>query len=185
MNTKSDNYLLATLWTLLGMLGRVLPHLPNVTPTSPLALFGGTQMPLLRALSVTFLGLLLSDIALAAIYGYAVFGSWTFFTYTGFGAIVLAGRLLRNNPSAGRTLALLLASTLGYWLWTNFGVWLLAPEGVLYPRTLEGLLACYAMALPFLRNALIGDMAWGLVLFVSFAAIRKMAPRYGWSVQGA
>ena len=34
-------------------------------------------------------------------------------------------------------------------------------------------------------NALIGDLAWGLVLFLSFYGVRKAAPRLGLAIQGA
>jgi hypothetical protein len=40
-------------------------------------------------------------------------------------------------------------------------------------------------AIPFLGNALVGDLVWGLVLFLSFQGVRKMAPKYGLAIQGA
>jgi hypothetical protein len=55
----------------------------------------------------------------------------------------------------------ILCSSLGFWIWTNFGVW--ATSG-LYSKTLTGLGECYIAALPFLLNSLIGDMIWGLAI---------------------
>ncbi len=181
---KSDRYFTAFLWVVFGVLGRLLPHPPNVTPLTSIALFGGSQLSRRSAFLVTMLTLLLSDALLALATGHAVFGLWSIFTYSGFAAIVLAGMWLRLQPTAGRTLGFLGASSLGFWLWTNFGVWA-TNDHQLYPRTLEGLGACYIAALPFLGNALVGDLCWGLAMFLSFAALRKISPRFGLQIQGA
>jgi len=45
--------------------------------------------------------------------------------------------------------------SLFFFLWTNFGVWL---EGLWYPLTWQGLLECYVMGLPFLRNHLLSNL---------------------------
>jgi hypothetical protein len=183
-NKKSDHYFTAFLWIVLGSLARLLPLPPNMAPTTAQSLFGGVQFSRSRAFAVTFLTIVISDILLAAVQGHAVFGLWSLFTYSGFAVIVLAGMWLRTAPTAGRTLAMLLASSLFFWTWTNFGVWLIS-EGVSYPHTGAGLIACYVAAIPFLGNALIADLAWGLVFFASFHYVRKLAPKYGLYVQGA
>jgi len=46
-------------------------------------------------------------------------------------------------------------STLFFFLWTNFGVWLLS---TMYPKTISGLLLCYVRALPFLRMQTISTL---------------------------
>jgi hypothetical protein len=181
---KNDRNLLAFVWILLGIAGRLIPHPPNMTPMTSLSLFGGTQLSRGMAFGLAFSTMILSDIALAALNGGPIFGYWSIFTYSAFAAIIFAGTRLRSNPSAPRTLAYLLGSSLGFWIWTNFGIWLTGDHGM-YARTFEGLVACYMAALPFLRNALVGDLAWGMVFFLSFQGVRKLAPRFGWSVQGA
>lgn len=183
-NKKSDHYFTAFLWIVIGSLARLLPLPPNMAPTTAQALFGGVQFSRARAFAITFLTIVISDILLAAVQGHAVFGTWSLFTYSGFAGIVLAGMFLRTAPTAGRTLGLLVGSSLFFWTWTNFGVWLMN-DGVSYPHNGAGLVACYLAALPFLRNALVGDLAWGLVFFASFHYVRKLAPRYGVYVQGA
>lgn len=182
MKQKSDRNLTAFLWVAFGILGRMLPHPANLTPMSSVALFGGSQLGKKAAFAVTIASLAISDILLARLNGHAAFGLWSLFTYSGFAMIVLAGQRLRSAPTAGRTLGFLLGSSFGFWLWTNFGVWLV--DG-LYPLSGQGLVSCYVAALPFLRNALVGDLAWGLVLFLSFAGARKLAPRFGLAIQGA
>jgi hypothetical protein len=182
LKQKSDHHFIAILWVALGVLGRLLPHPANMTPMSSVALFGGTQLSRRLSLGLTLATLAVSDVLLARLNGHEAFGLWSLFTYTGFAAIALAGGLLRSQPSAGRTLGFLLGSSFGFWLWTNFGVWI---SGGLYPVNGQGLVACYVAALPFLRNALVGDLSWGLVLFLSFQGVRKLAPRFGLAVQGA
>jgi hypothetical protein len=48
--------------------------------------------------------------------------------------------------------------------------------GDMYPRTLAGLAACYAAALPFLRNQVAGDLLYTGVLFGGFALLERQFP---------
>ncbi len=50
-----------------------------------------------------------------------------------------------------------LSTNLLFFLWTNFGVWLLDTWGM-YPKTLQGLLMSYVNGLPFLRNQFISSL---------------------------
>lgn len=181
--TKSDRHLAAFLWIVFGILGRLIPHPPNMTPMTSIALFGGSQLSRGKAFALTFTMIVASDLLLALAKGYPAFGIWSFFTYSGFAMIILAGSFLRSVPTAGRTLAMLLGSSVGFWIWTNFGIFVAG--GHTYGTGMEGLVSCYVAAIPFLGNALVGDLAWGLALFLSFHYVRKLAPKYGWSVQGA
>lgn len=181
---RSDRYMTALVWTLIGVVARLIPHPANVSPMNSLCLFGGSQLKPKWAFAQTLAIMVLSDILLSSLRGYALFGWWSLFTYTGFAAIVLAGTFLRKTPTAGRTLSFITASSVGFWVWTNFGIWLTGDHGM-YPHTMSGLVACYSAAIPFLGNSLAGDLAWGFVFFLSFQGVRKLAPKYGWSIQGA
>jgi hypothetical protein len=64
-----------------------------------------------------------------------------------------------------------LASSLMFFGVTNLAVW---AAGSLYPRTLVGLILCYAAAIPFFRNSLIGDMAYAATLFGGFALLENV-----------
>ena len=50
---------------------------------------------------------------------------------------------------------------------TNLAVW---AEGALYPRTLDGLAACYFAAIPFFGWTLGGDLFYTALMFGLFAA---------------
>ena len=47
------------------------------------------------------------------------------------------------------------AASVMFFVVTNFCVWAL---GSLYPKTWEGLLACYVAAIPFFQNDLLGNL---------------------------
>ena len=70
--------------------------------------------------------------------------------------------------------AAVLASSVLFFVLTNLGVW--ATSG-LYPRTMIGLVTCYAAALPFFRNTLAGDAIYALTLFGGFALLERSIPR--------
>jgi hypothetical protein len=61
-----------------------------------------------------------------------------------------------------------------FFLVTNFAVWAGRSR---YPATLDGLLECYAMGLPFYRTMLAGDMCYvGLM-------VACVAAAYGWEAR--
>ena len=65
-----------------------------------------------------------------------------------------------------------MGGSLLFYVVTNFAVWITPGDAhqhaALYPRTLDGLIECYWMALPFLRNSLAGDLFWTAALFGVF-----------------
>lgn len=163
MSERNIEFLIVvTFWIMIAILGRIVPHLPNATPLTSLSLLSGVLLTRPKALIVTFSSLFISDFLMAYFYHYPAIGSWTLFTYSGFAFVVLMGAKL----SAQSSLRLYLITTgfvsFVYWLWTNLGVWLLSG---MYAHSMAGLLICYTSALPFLRNALCGDLIWMMTLF--------------------
>ena len=146
---------------------RLVPHPPNLTAISAMALFGGAYLSDWRlAFAVPLAALLLSD-ALLGFYGHMeiVYGS--------FAAITAMGLLLRHRRTAPRIAGATLASSVFFFLVTNLAVW---AHSHVYPHTATGLLACYAVALPFFRNMLAGDILYTAALFGGFAALEKLVP---------
>lgn len=142
--------------TLSAAASRLIPHPPNLTPVVAMALFGGAQFSDKRAaFLVTFGALLLSDLVIG-------FHSQVIATYGCLVLIVGLGFWLRKRKSAGNILIAALASSVMFFIVTNFGVWLI---DTLYPKTMNGLVECFAMALPFFRNTLAGDMLFTVILF--------------------
>jgi hypothetical protein len=80
---------------------------------------------------------------------------------------VLLGRFIRNRRSAGAIAAAALASSLSFFVVTNFMVW---ANGRLYAHTAAGLAACFLAGLPFYQNQLLGDGFYTVALFGGYAA---------------
>jgi hypothetical protein len=72
------------------------------------------------------------------------------------------------------TAAACLAGSVFFFVVTNFGVWAL---GTLYPKTGAGLASCYAAAVPYFRNTVLGDAAFTAVLFSGLWAVEWAFPR--------
>ena len=111
--------------------------------------------------------LFISDLVLTGLYRHMeiVYGS--------FALVVCIGFWIRNRRSALRIASAAVASSMVFFVITNFGVWAL---GSLYPKTIAGLVMCYAAAIPFFQNTLLGDALYTAVLFGGFALAEKSFP---------
>lgn len=153
---------------------RLVPHPPNFTPIAAMALFGGAHFMSRRAaFAVPLTAMLLSDLAL----GLAIYGSFAFvsipFVYGSFALIVGLGLLIRRRRSPLVVGGAVLTGSVLFFLVTNLGTWLTSG---MYPKTLDGLIACYTAAIPFFRNALAGDLLYSAVLFGGFALTQRSFP---------
>jgi len=156
------NYLLIPF----GALARLLPHLPNFTPIGAIALFGAARGNRRTALIAPLAALALSDFLIG---GHATLP----YVYGSFVMIALLGMVVfRNGVTAPRAVAASLASSMILFLVSNFGVW---ASGTMYAPTFDGLLTCYAMALPYLRNTMLGDLFYVGVLLGGYAFARRHA----------
>jgi len=165
-------YALASLLIALAALSRLLPHPANFTPVLAIALFGGAILPRRLALSVPLSAMFLSDLAL----GYG-FGPMNLVIYGCLLAGVVLGWWLRQRRTLARTLGAALGGSLLFFVVTNFVVWLgpmMAPPFD-YSHSFAGLVKCYALALPFFRNSLLGDLVWTGALFAVYDAARAWA----------
>jgi hypothetical protein len=81
------------------------------------------------------------------------------FTWTAWAAIGAAALWTRRAGGTRRFASALgygVGSSLFFYLWTNFGVWL-EGHGRFYSSGLDGLVASYVAGLPFLRPMLVGN----------------------------
>lgn len=146
---------------------RLVPHPPNMTSVTAVALFGGACLSDRRFAFLVPLGaLFLSDLVLG-------FHDQMALVYGCFALIVCIGLWLQQRRSALTIAGAALASSALFFIVTNFGVWAL---DTMYPRTIAGLIACYTAALPFFRNTLEGDLLYTLVLFGGFALLERQFP---------
>ena len=152
-------------------LARLLPHPPNVTPIAAMALFGGACLANRKlAFGLPLMAMLLSDLVL----GYTIYGRVLLFSqpvvYLCLLATVAIGGLIRSRKSWWNIAAASLASSVMFYLVTNFAVW--AFES-LYPKNWSGLITCYTAAIPFFHNSVAGDFCFAVILFGGFALLEK------------
>lgn len=142
---------------LAAVLTRLVPHLPNFTPVTAIALFGGLYISnKILAYGLPLIIMFISDIFLG-------FSSITLFVYSGFMLVTLIGTLRKKS-----NILTIFMGSLSFFIVTNFGVWLLG-----YPKTWTGLVECYTLALPFFRNSLLGDFFYSGIMIIGFNFIQK------------
>jgi len=147
---------------------RLLPHPPNFSPIGAMALFSGAYLGRRALAFAAPLGaLLLSDAVLGFYHGMAT-------VYAADLLIVLMGSLVLQRRSAFRIGAAAVASSILFFVITNFGMWL---SSGLYPRTVVGLEACFVAAIPFFQNTLAGDLFYAAVLFGGFKVAELLMPQ--------
>jgi len=149
-------------------ISRLLPHFPNVTPVAAIALFGGTYINRkFLAFLIPMLVLFLSDLFIG-------FYTEMYAIYLSFALTVGLGFILRRNTSLKSTFTASLASSVIFFILTNFAVWLSA--NYTYPMTISGLALCYEAALPFFRNELFGTLAYNTLFFGAFYLAKQRFP---------
>ena len=147
---------------------RLVPHPPNFTPIGAMALFSGAYLGRRGAVAlVAPLGaLFLSDLVLGFYRGMPT-------VYFSVALIVIIGWLALRRVSPIRVGGAAIASSVLFFMLTNFGTWL---SSGFYPRTLAGLEACYIAAIPFFQNTVAGDLFYAAVLFAGFALLERTVP---------
>ncbi len=164
---SKSRLLVVVLMILAAAASRLIPHPPNLASITAVALFGGAYLTNKRlALIVPLAALFLSDLILG-------FYRHMEIVYGSFLLVVFLGFWLQRKRSALRIAGAALASSVIFFIVTNFGVW--AFES-LYPKTAAGLLACYVAAIPFFQNTLVGDALYTAVLFGGFALAERLFP---------
>lgn len=176
METKivqRTNVLIATVLIVLAALLRLAPHPPNFAPVAALALFGGAVLSRRLAIIMPVSAMILSDLVIGL-------HSLVVVTWGCYALIALASSYWLKKPSLARTSALTISGSLFFFVITNLAVWL---QGTLYPRTLAGLVSCYALALPFFRNTLLSDIIYTASLFGLYVLAIRLAQ--GFTMYGA
>ena len=147
---------------------RVAPHPPNFTPIGAMALFSGAQIGRRPLAFVAPLGaMLLSD-------AFIGFHALMPYTYGSMALVVLLAWVALKRVSPLRVGGAAVASSVLFYLITNFGVWMQLGT---YPHTPAGLIACYVAAIPYFQNTLAGDLFYSALLFGGFALAVHFMPR--------
>lgn len=175
MEQTRNQAIFAGLLVLFAMATRVLfnqLHVYNFNAVMAAGLFGGAFLGSRKiGIWIPIAAMLATD---------AVLGFYDLrlmlFVYAAFLAAVFIGKWYSKNSTLPRFTVSVIGGSLLFFFVTNGAVWLTS-EGVIYPKTLAGLAACYAAGIPFYRNTLLGDMTWSVVLFGSYEVLKARATR--------
>jgi hypothetical protein len=157
-----------------------LTPLANFTPLGAMALFGGCYyQDKWKAYLVPLLTLWLTDIILNR---FLFFHEWVFF-YTGFAWVygsfalmVLIGHSMKRVSVKSVVLSAV-AGAIVHWLVSDIGVWIGGgmdiTTGLPYTHDWHGLMMCYYLALPYMKNLLISNLVFGAIFFGVFELLQK------------
>lgn len=163
---KKNDLVVILYFVIWAVISRLIPHPWNLTAIGGLSLFlGKFSSNKKSALIVLFLALFLSD-ALLNISGEG-FHQTMIYVYLGFSLPIFLSRLAQGFFS---TVGVVLTSAIGFFLISNFGVWI---SQDLYSHNLQGLLDCYAMAIPFFKYRPLADLVYYYVFTYLFSAFQS------------
>jgi len=145
-------------------LARLIPHPYNFSPMLAVGVFSGFYFrQFYLSLFIVIFSMFIGDLFLG-------FHSTMFFTYIALVVAVLIGLYVKHFKFT-EILFGGLASSVCFFIITNFGAWLTLE---MYAKNFAGLLQSYAMAIPFFHNTLISTFAYLIVLKLLFdLAVKK------------
>ena len=158
MKEKNKKILFITLFITVAALMRLIPHPPNFVPITAIAIFAGVKLNNIKiAYAIPISIMLISDLFIG-------FYSISLFVYLAFILIITYSSF--NKKYSIKNIIL---SSVMFFIITNFGVWLMGG----YPKSVEGLVLCYTMAIPFFTNSIIADLFFSAILYYGFEKIEK------------
>lgn len=142
---------------------RFLPHPPNFTPVIAMAFY----LPIffgMWCIPFVLLAFAITDFFI----GFHSLLVWTW------GSLALISLISNFSNSILSRLFLSCVSAVIFYIISNFGVWF---SGSLYQYSIEGLIQCYIMALPFFTNTLLSTIIFSLLIeFVVFTKNSNIIP---------
>ena len=163
---KNINNLLLPIVIILSLsLTRLIPHPWNFSPVLAVGIFSGFYFKqFYLSLFIVILSMFIGDL-------YLGFHSTMFFTYISLAVAVIIGLYIKHFKFT-EILFSGLASSVSFFIITNFGAWLTLE---MYEKNFAGLLQSYVLAIPFFHNTLISTFLYLIVLKLLFdLAIKKI-----------
>lgn len=181
---KSNNTNISILLIMaIAAFSRLIPHMPNFTPAESVTIFGAAYFSRkYLAFVLPIVLLYITDFVInntvarpffTSHEGLVWFSSYMLYNTFAIILIVLISTVIITKVNFKNVAATVLASTLIFYLVTNFGAW--AGDTSIYPRDLSGLITSYIAGLPFLKNTLISNILFATVLFGSYTAFNYFA----------
>lgn len=179
MNEQTKNILLLSVIVFFGVISRFLPHPPNFTPLTAIALFAGAYLLKSKWAYIIPIGaLLISDFILQILFWTGVrefpgFYPNMILVYGAFALVVAIGTGLKGRIKVLPVMGSALLASLLFFVITNFGSWLSLP---MYTKDFSGLMSAYAAGIPFYKWTMLGDLLYTGVLFTAFETVIQSSP---------
>jgi len=149
---------------------------PNIELVTLAMLLASAYFGKKESFWLTFLVIFLSDL---------VIGNTNIFIFTWSGFLIPAlilPSLFKNHKQKGIKKIFQGAfygagANFFFFLWTNFGVWLLDSFGM-YPKTLAGLISCYINGIPFWKNQLLSTIIFSLAGLSMAEVLLSLSKKY-------
>ena len=163
INKNLKDYFLPICLIIVLSFSRLIPHPWNFTPILAMGIFSGFYFKnfILSSFIVIF-SMFIGDLFLG-------FHSTMLFTYASLIIAVVLG-LFINKFKFTEILFSGLASSVCFFVVTNFGAWLTLE---MYEKNLAGLFQSYVLAIPFFHNTLISTLFYLIVLKLLFTFVVK------------
>lgn len=178
MENQKKSVLVISVLIIIAALSRLMPHTPNFTPIGATALFGAAYFTKKYwAILIPLIALWASDLILNNVFYAQWYDGFAWMT-TGFlwiiGAFTLIAILgmivLKKDINPANLLMTSFSASSIFFLVTNFGSWM---SSAIYPKTAEGLMACYTAGVPFFWNTVAGDLFYVAVLFGAYEFVKS------------
>ncbi len=167
--TKKTKLIVAAILVILGVACRLLPHAWNFAPIAAIALFAGVYIGRNYAISLPIVTMIIGDFFIG-------FYEWRLMLVV-YGCYVLIGLIgfsIKKHKSIETVIASSITASVIFFIFTNWAVWQFSPW---YAKSIEGLMQCYILALPFFRNTLLGNFFYVFALFGSYEVVMFLARR--------
>ena len=134
---------------------RLIPHPPNFTPIIAVAILSSYFFKNINISILTLLvAMLISDIFIG-------FYENIIFVYVSLLLITFIFHKISNKINYKNLILYGFAGSVTFFIISNFGVWILGSPGlndIAYEKSLNGLIECYIMAIPFFGNTFLSTL---------------------------
>jgi hypothetical protein len=149
---------------------RLIPHPPNFTPIIAVAIISGCFFKNINLSLLTLLvAMLISDLFIG-------FYENVIFVYASLLLITFIFHKISNKINFKNLFIYGFAGSLIFFIISNFGVWALGSPGaygIAYEKSLNGLIQCYVLAIPFFGNTFLSTIIFSypaIFIYRSLAA---------------
>ena len=135
------------------IISRLIPHPPNFTPIIAASIFGPVFLSnKIYGIAIPIIAMFISDLLIGT-------HTYQFIVY---GTLISISLLVPSKKNKILFSFFTISSCVWFFITTNFAVWALWD---FYPKTFEGLLSAYILAVPFFKNTLLSTLFFAFIFW--------------------